>query len=213
IIKDTSVNYIKSFSDIYSNQQHVAPATPKENISYVDVDYLTINELKNKLNNEGFSLKPYQKNNAIEFFANKYYYQSKVLFFSSFVFYLLMAIEAITIFFATKNILPHQLTLLIICLTLPVAYPLYATIKLLLNPKFRKPTKFSLKSAITTSMIFVINAAIIIVCLAFLVFGATFSNINTLINPLIVPLLLLLNIPIAVLIYQIIYSSKKFFLR
>lgn len=209
-----SVNYIKSFGEIYNNQQEITPpATQEKTHAGVDYDFLTMNDLKEKLNKEGYSFKPYYKKNTVEYFVNKYYYNSKVLLFSSLVFYLFIIVESLIIFFTTKTALPNQLNVMLICLFVPLIYPLYALIKFLISPKQRKPSNFNFKSALLTSFIIIVNAGLIIACLAFLAFQATFSSITSLINPLIVPLTLLLNIPIAVLIYQLFYSSKKFFLR
>lgn len=210
-LNDYGVNYIESFGEIYNNNQVVAP--PVKN-SYTasgnDYNYLNLTDLKGKLNEEGFNLKVYYKKNTADFFANKYYYKSKVSLINSLVFYFLFVLQGLVFYLATKSILPNQINLLIVSLTVPLIYPIYAFVKFLLNPKLKKTTTFNFKVACGLTMIFVVNVAIIVVCLAFLVFKARWQDVTSLINPLIAPLCMLLNFPLTLCSYQIMYASKKF---
>ena len=69
---------------------------------------------------------------------------------------------------------------------------------------------FNLKNALINSLILLINLVVIIVIVGYFAGGANFQEPSTTIKPIVVPLIMLVNIPIAIVIYDLLFRSKYF---
>ena len=101
-------------------------------------------------------------------------------------------------------------TPLVLCILACVAVPVVTGIRMWLAPNKRSLAVFNLKNALINSLILLINLVVIIVIVGYFAGGANFQEPSTTIKPIVVPLIMLVNIPIAIVIYDLLFRSKYF---
>jgi len=84
VTEDRGANYIESFNKLYnrSENENIEEAyTPRSAGRAVNADYiedeLTLNQLREKMYHEGYTLKPYSKQTASSFYVNRYFYSNR----------------------------------------------------------------------------------------------------------------------------------------
>lgn len=210
------VNYIASFDSIYSKPQNdlrdYAGHSERDADDGDSVRFLTLNELRSKFMAEGYTVKPYVKKNSSEYYINNYYYSSRLLRDCSLIFYAIFAVEVLIAYFATFRMTdpPTSVGYLFMFLGIGLLFPILCAVNWFVDPTKRIKAKFSLRSTLINSLIFMLNALILIVVLGFFVFGADIEVPSTSVKPIIVPILFLLDIPVAILIYYMLYKSKRY---
>ena len=209
-----TINYIDSFDSIYSvPMTQVTPsAGSSANVSEDDekINYLSTSELKSKMMAEGYNLRPYVKKNTSEYYINQYYFSSKLNRDSSVITYLIYAIGVLIAYFSTAPKFGHNVGALIGFMAAGLLYPIVTFVAYCVDPKKRIKANFNAKNALINSLIVIVNAIIIIVLVGFLACGARIDNIDSMIRPVIIPLVFLLIIPIAILIYYRLYKSNHY---
>ena len=209
-----TINYIDSFDSIYSvPMTQVTPsAGSSANVSEDDekINYLSTSELKSKMMAEGYNLRPYVKKNTSEYYINQYYFSSKLNRDSSVITYLIYSIGVLIAYFSTAPKFGHNVGALIGFLAAGLLYPIVTFVAYCVDPKKRIKANFNAKNALINSLIVIVNAIIIIVLVGFLACGARIDNIDSMIRPVIIPLVFLLIIPIAILIYYRLYKSNHY---
>lgn len=205
--ENTNVNYISSFENLYArNNSTVVEHAPVQN-NDDEFDFLTVTELKNKLALEGYTLRPYVKKNTTEYYVGKYYKPNKLLFFTSLIMSVMFFIQIMVAHFQLKY---TAVTPLVLCILACVAVPVVTGIRMWLAPNKRSLAAFNLKNALINSLILLINLVVIIVIVGYFAGGANFQEPSTTIKPIVVPLIMLVNIPIAIVIYDLLFRSKYF---
>lgn len=209
-----TINYIDSFDSIYSvPMTQVTPsAGSSANVSEDDekINYLSTSELKSKMMAEGYNLRPYVKKNTSEYYINQYYFSTKLNRDSSVITYLIYSIGVLIAYFSTAPKFGHNVGALIGFLAAGLLYPIVTFVAYCVDPKKRIKANFNAKNALINSLIVIVNAIIIIVLVGFLACGARIDNIDSMIRPVIIPLVFLLIIPIAILIYYRLYKSNHY---
>ena len=209
-----TINYIDSFDSIYSvPMTQVTPsAGSSASVSEDDekINYLSTSELKSKMMAEGYNLRPYVKKNTSEYYINQYYFSTKLNRDSSVITYLIYSIGVLIAYFSTAPKFGHNVGALIGFLAAGLLYPIVTFVAYCVDPKKRIKANFNAKNALINSLIVIVNAIIIIVLVGFLACGARIDNIDSMIRPVIIPLVFLLIIPIAILIYYRLYKSNHY---
>ena len=80
----------------------------------------------------------------------------------------------------------------------------------LIDPNRRKKADYNFKSALINCLVFCIGYMALVFILGFFVFGVRADMGSTWIKPVVIPLVFMLDAPIAVLIYTKLYSSRKY---
>lgn len=174
---------------------------------------VTINDLKIKLKNEGFNVKPYTKINSSEYYINNYYYCNRTGRDASLIMYVLLFFESMIAHFAlAKNYNLPFWYLPIVWVSLAVI-PAIATVIWFIAPYHKKRTRVSLRLSLLIGLIALLNIALVILLIGFFGFGADYRDVTTMMLPIIVPLIFLLNIPLYSLIYYLLYKTKRYNLR
>ncbi len=205
-----SVNYISSFESIYNNSGSTV-VEPTRTLEYTtsdeNFDYLSVSELKNKFAREGYTIRPYIKKNTTQYYTGKYYHPNKLLLTTSLIMFAILLIEILSIHFGLH--LKNTPALIgVVCASM--LFPAFSGIKMALDPNKRSLAQFNLKTSLINSLIFIINMIIIILIVGHLGFKANFEDISTMVKPIFVPLGMLLNIPLAIVIYDLLFRSKYF---
>lgn len=206
IAENTNVNYISSFENLYSRSNNLVEHVAVQNDDD-EFDFLTISELKNKLASEGYTLRPYVKKNTTEYYVGKYYKPNKLLFFTSLIMSIVFFIQVMVAHFELEY---TQVAPLVLCILACVAVPVVTGIRMWLAPNKRSLAVFNLKTALINSLILIINLVVIIVIVGYFAGGANFQEPSTTVKPILVPLIMLINIPLAIVIYDLLFRSKYF---
>ena len=88
--------------------------------------------------------------------------------------------------------------------------PIFMTIVYLIDPNRRKKADYNFKSALINCLVFCIGYMALVFILGFFVFGVRADMGSTWIKPVVIPLVFMIDAPIAVLIYTKLYSSRKY---
>lgn len=215
--EEPGVNYITSFDSIYSAPQndvreYAAPSDHRYDTGADQYGFVSINELRARYAADGYTIRPYVKKNTSEFYINHYYYSNKVLRDCSVLTYVLYAIEVLVAYFATFRMSDPATSVgyLFMFLGIGLLFPIFAFVNYFVDPIKRVKANFSLRSSLINSLIFMLNALILIICLGFFVFGAQIDVPSTSVKPIIVPILFLLDIPASLLIYNALYRTQRY---
>lgn len=209
---DGEVNYQDKFRDLRS--QEIRPQVKnKFDVNYQNDAPTSSVDLKNKLYSNGYKVRVYQKNENDKYYSMRYYLSNKLTrdcsIITYFVSLLLTALCYLALDVYVK--LPYYVYLGIAGGFLLI--PFVGTAKYVSNRNCRKQATFSFKlSFLNTIMLYLLG---LVACLlvSFFAVGADISQVNTLVCPLIMPLIYLAIMPIYVIIYQTLYSTKKYFVE
>lgn len=209
---DGEINYQDKFRDLRS--QEIRPQTKnKLDVNYQNDAPTSSVDLKNKLYSSGYKVRVYQKNENDKYYSMRYYLSNKLTrdcsIITYFVSLLLTAICWLALDVYVK--LPYYVYLGIAGGFLLI--PFLGMAKYLSNKNCRKQATFSFKlSFLNTIMLYLLG---LVACLlvAFFGLGADITQVSTLVCPLIMPLIYLSIMPIYVIVYQLLYSTKKYFIE
>lgn len=227
IEKISNVNYIDSLNDIYKNkplttefdvnqQNNVIQNTP---VYYDDYDEEKIketsfNKLKQKFALDNIKLKQYVRSNTPGFYIGRYYYSAKLLRDVSVIMYAIFMVFCLISHFAAKSSgITVSVSGLIAALLVGTLLPIIILIHYALLPTRRKYANFNFSLALISSFIVLIVSVVIIVMSAFFGFKVNIADGKTLILPLLVPIIATLLIPLSVVLYGILYNSRRYHLK
>ena len=216
--EEAGVNYITSFDSIYSAPKNdvreytASPDRSKYDASADQFGFVSLNELRTRYAADGFTIRPYIKKNTSEFYINNYYYSGRLLRDCSLFAYALYAVEVLIAYFATFRMTSPSTSVgyLFLFLGIGLLFPVFGLVNWLVDPLKRSKANFSLRSSLINSLIFMLNALILIICLGFFVFGAQIDSPITSVKPIIIPVLFLLDIPATLLIYNVLYRTRRY---
>lgn len=171
------------------------------------------NNLKTKLKTEGHNLRVYSKANTTTYYLSNFIYSNQINRDCFTLMYLLIALEIFSFYFLSDSLINlgfnTYLTIASSLIIVPIAFWLiYAY-----NPNKRIKAKFNFKVSLLTSLMVFFNLLVVIMLLGFFLFNADITDINTLILPIIMPTILIVNIPLSSVIYAILYKTKQYHLR
>ncbi len=212
------INYIYSFDSIYGEPQHDIKSYAARSDSDAaagsadEYGFVSLNELRSRYAAQGYTIRPYVKKDTSEFYINQYYYSNKLLRDCSLITFIVYAVEVLIAYFATFRMTTPSTSIgyLFLFLGIGLLFPIFGAVNYFVDPTKRIKAKFSLRSSLINSLIFILNAFILIICLGFFCFGAQMNDPITSVKPIIIPVLFLLDIPIALFIYYALYKTKHY---
>lgn len=213
VTEDRGANYIESFNKLYnrSENENIEEAyTPRSAGRAVNADYiedeLTLNQLREKMYHEGYTLKPYSKQTASSFYVNRYFYSNRLMKDCTLIMFLLFTLELII------TAIAGGITWGVAGIMVAVSFLIgaIAVIIYAVNPNKRIKASFSAKNTLINCLIVIISSIAIIFILGFYVFDVQIGASKSWIKPIVIPLVYLLNIPISVGIYAKLYYTKHY---
>lgn len=205
------VSYIDAFDKVLSREMSAEYEVPKQqSVSEAPPQILTMNQLRTEMFTDGYNLKLYQRKNTVDYYCNNYYYSNKINRDTSIIMYLAVIFQILLIHICIPSAVRVSWGACIGAMAGLFAVPLVTLIAYSINPKKRTKANYSLRNALLNSLLVIIQAIFVIVLLGFFVFHANIENANSMINPIIIPLVLLINVPITVAIYSWLYNSKHY---
>ena len=166
-------------------------------------------DLKQALYEEGFNLKPYNKANASNFYYMKFVYSNKLLRDTMLLTYLVLVIEVLIMVIAIDSF-AMNIGACIAIAAVGLLLPALPFVVWAINPTKRVKARFNLGTSITYALIafIVISGISMIIALVAPSLKVDFTK-----GSAYIPVMIAALIPIAVLIYGLLYRSGNYHLK
>lgn len=165
-------------------------------------------ELKTRLYAKGFKVRPYTKANTAEYYSFNFILSNRINR-DCFGIVLLCYIAMIGIMWAiTAKEVSYSFYISFLAIGL-VLYGIPLGL-FFVNPSKRVRANFNFKLSILNRTMLCIELAVIVMLIGFFLVGADVNTISTMIAPIIVPIVLLGNLPLSSVVYYALYRTKKY---
>lgn len=216
---DERLHYKEALSALFRTeepQEKEAPAAAAATINEAeqrDIDSQGrarhFGDLKQALYEEGFNLKPYNKANASNFYYMKFVYSNKLLRDTMLLTYLVLVIEVLIMVIAIDSF-AMNIGVCIAIAAVGLLLPALPFIVWAINPTKRIKARFNLGTSVTYALIafIVISGISMIIALIAPSLKVDFTK-----GSAYIPVMIAALIPIAVLIYGLLYRSGNYHLK
>lgn len=198
------VNYRDFFVSLQDNKSDVQQGQekPQQTNDYSDSD------IKTRLYAKGFKIRPYDRGNTSEYYTFNFI-QSNRLNRDTFLIILAFFVAEVAIMWASlatrvsyTYFLPILLVGSALCLVPTVIY--------LLNPTRRTRANFNFKLSILNRGMLFIELTVVCILIGFFGLGANVNDIDLILESIVLPMVLLTNLPLSSLIYWLLYRTRKY---
>lgn len=198
------VNYRDFFVSLQDNKSDVQTQQekPQQTNDYSDSD------IKTRLYAKGFKIRPYDRGNTSEYYTFNFI-QSNRLNRDTFLIVLAFFVAEVAIMWASlatrvsyAYFLPILLVGSALCLVPTVIY--------LLNPTRRTRANFNFKLSILNRGMMFIELTVVCILIGFFGLGANVNDIDLILESIVLPMILLTNLPLSSLIYWLLYRTRKY---
>lgn len=197
------VNYREFFVSLFDqNQKEEVKEEKPQQQEYSDSD------IKTRLYTKGFKIRPYDRGNTSEYYTFNFI-QSNRLNRDTFLIILAFFIAEVAIMWLSlfsrisyAYFLPILLVGSVLCLIPTVIY--------MINPTRRKRANFNFKLSILNRTMLFIELTVVCILIGFFGLGANVNDMDLILMSIILPMVLLTNIPLSSLIYWLLYRTRKY---
>lgn len=198
------VNYRDFFVSLQDNKSDVQQGQekPQQTNDYSDSD------IKTRLYAKGFKIRPYDRGNTSEYYTFNFI-QSNRLNRDTFLIILAFFVAEVAIMWAslaTKVSYTYFLPILLV----GSALCLVPTVIYLLNPTRRTRANFNFKLSILNRGMLFIELTVVCILIGFFGLGANVNDIDLILESIVLPMVLLTNLPLSSLIYWLLYRTRKY---
>lgn len=198
------VNYRDFFVSLQDNKSDVQQGQekPQQTNDYSDSD------IKTRLYAKGFKIRPYDRGNTSEYYTFNFI-QSNRLNRDTFLIILAFFVAEVAIMWAslaTKVSYTYFLPILLV----GSALCLVPTVIYLLNPTRRTRANFNFKLSILNRGMLFIELTVVCILIGFFGLGANINDIDLILESIVLPMVLLTNLPLSSLIYWLLYRTRKY---
>ncbi len=200
--ENTDVNYHHFFTSIKNvpDDEEIVEEQPKVKENYAD--------LKTRLYSKGFKIRPYDRGNTSEYYTFNFLQSNRInrdcwLIILAF-FVLEIGIMWASLFsrISYKYFLPILLVGAALMLIPEVIY--------LLNPTKRIRAKFNFRLSILNRAMMFIELTVICILIGFFAVGISVNDMTGILETIILPMVLLTNLPLSSIIYYALYQGRKY---
>ncbi|MDE6302080.1 MAG: hypothetical protein K2M36_00625, partial [Clostridia bacterium] len=194
-------DFFASIVDIPETKDENDNSVP-EGQQYTDAD------IKTRLYAKGFKIRPYDKGNTSEYYSFNFI-QSNRINRDTFLIVLAVFIAQIAIMWVSlasrisyAYFLPVTLVCAVLCLVPTVMY--------FANPTKRKRANFNFKLSLLNRLMLFIELTVVCILIGFFALGASINDIDIILMSMIIPAVILLNLPLSSIIYWLLYRTRKY---
>lgn len=196
-----NVNYRDFFSSIVSAPEEKSQIKQESTVTY-DQD------LKSRLYQKGFKIRPYDRGNTSEYYTFNFIHSNRINRDSWLLVMALYIVEIAIMWVSLIGKVSHAYFLSF--LLIGAALMLVPTVICLFNPSKRVRANFNFKlSIINRGMIF-IELTVVCILIGFFAVGASINDTILLLETIVLPAVLLTNLPVSSLVYYLLYRSRKY---
>lgn len=165
-------------------------------------------DIKTRLYAKGFKIRPYDRGNTSEYYTFNFI-QSNRINRDTFLIILAFFVAEITIMWASLATRVSYVYFLPITLV-GCALCLIPTIVYLTNPTKRIRANFNFKLSILNRTMLFIELTVVCILIGFFGLGANVNDMDLIIKSIILPMVLLTNLPLSSLIYWLLYRTRRY---
>ena len=198
------VNYRDFFNSITDDSE---PEPTYEQKSQPQQQYVD-SDIKTRLYAKGFKIRPYDKGNTSEYYTFNFI-QSNRINRDTFLIVLALFIAEIAVMWlslATRisyvYFLPITVVGAVLCLIPTAVY--------FANPTRRTRANFNFKLSILNRTMLFIELTVVCILVGFFALGASVNDIDLILCSMVIPAVILLNLPISSVIYWLLYRTRKY---
>lgn len=196
------VNYREFFVSLSDNNQKEQEEVKPQQVDYADSD------IKTRLYAKGFKIRPYDRGNTSEYYTFNFI-QSNRINRDTFLIILAFFVAEVAIMWAslgTKISYAYFLPILLV----GSALCLVPTVVYLTNPTRRKRANFNFKLSLLNRGMLFIELTVVCILIGFFGLGANVNDIDLILESIVLPMVLLTNLPLSSLIYWLLYRTRKY---
>ncbi|MDE7373634.1 MAG: hypothetical protein K2N18_06185, partial [Clostridia bacterium] len=170
--------------------------------AYTDTD------IKTRLYAKGFKIRPYDRGNTSEYYTFNFI-QSNRINRDTFLIVLALFLAEIAVMWLS---LANRISFLYF---LPIAIVgaalcLVPTLLYFLNPTRRTRANFNFKLSILNRTMLFIELTVVCILVGFFALGASVNDVDLILCSMVIPAVILLNLPISSVIYWLLYRTRKY---
>ena len=199
------VNYKEFFATVAA-ESAPEPETEKAPIektaSHAEAD------LKTRLYTEGFKLRPYDRGSTAEYYTFNFIRSNRLLRDCWLIVLAVFLVEAAAMWASTATMISYVYYLPIIAGgTVLMLIPSFVY---LANPSKRRRADFNVKLSFINRFMIMIELAVILVLVAFFGVGVSVRDTQLILMTMVLPIILLTNLPLSSIIYYLLYRTRKY---
>jgi hypothetical protein len=204
-----NLNYREVFKSMFAKAVETEPVeVVKTNVEPAKKSGMCNTDLTTRLFSSGYHLRTFSRANTEGYYSMNFYKSNKLRRDCFGILYFLYLVEIVCTYFLLGN--TFSIAEYIGAAAIGFLVPLIAFFAYSINSdkRIRADYNFGL-SFLNRSMLY-LNLLVLVALLGFFGFTADITKLDTMIRPIIVPALLLLNLPLSSVIYQILYKTKRY---
>lgn len=198
------VNYRDFFDSITDD----AKEEQKQEVKPQSQTQFPESDIKTRLYSKGFKIRPYDKGNTSEYYTFNFIQSNRInrdtflivlaLFLAEMaVLWLSLATRITYVYF-----LPITVAGAFLCLIPTAIY--------FVNPTRRTRANFNFKLSILNRTMLFIELTVICILIGFFALGASVNDLDLILASMVIPAIILLNLPISSVIYYLLYRTRKY---
>ena len=166
------------------------------------------NDIKTRLYAKGFKIRPYDRGNTSEYYTFNFI-QSNRLNRDTFLIILAFFAAEVGIMWASLGT-RISYTYFLPILLVGCALCLVPTFFYLVNPTKRTRANFNFKLSVLNRTMLFIELTVVCILIGFFALGANVNDIDLILQSIVLPMVLLTNLPLSSLIYFLLYRTRKY---
>ena len=207
--EESEVNYREFFAGIAADSDPASSAAPAA-ASAADAAPAPRAEgdLKTRLYAEGFKLRPYDRGSTTEYYSFNFIRSNRILRDCWLIVMAIFLVEAAVMWACTAREISYIYFLPI--MAGGAALMLIPTFVWMVNPTRRKRADFNVKLSVLNRGMMLIELAVVRVLIAFFAVGVSVNDTVLILETMVLPVILLTNLPLSSLVYYGLYRSKRY---
>lgn len=197
-----------NYRDFFASLQEQNSAQEIENKPQQSSFNYSNNDIKTRLYAKGFKIRPYDRGNTSEYYTFNFI-QSNRINRDTFLIILAFFAAEIAIMWASLATRVSYVYFLPIALV-GCALCLIPTVVYLMNPTKRTRANFNFKLSILNRTMLFIELSVVCILIGFFGLGANVNDMDLILKSIILPMVLLTNLPLSSLIYWLLYRTRKY---
>lgn len=199
------VNYKEFFATVAAEsapEPETEKAPVEKTASHAEAD------LKTRLYTEGFKLRPYDRGSTAEYYTFNFIRSNRLLRDCWLIVLAVFLVEAAAMWASTAIMISYVYYLPIIAGgTVLMLIPSFVY---LANPSKRRRADFNVKLSFINRFMIMIELAVILVLVAFFGVGVSVRDTQLILMTMVLPIILLTNLPLSSIIYYLLYRTRKY---
>ena len=196
------VNYREFFVSLADQNQKVEVQEEKPQQDYSDSD------IKTRLYAKGFKIRPYDRGNTSEYYTFNFIQSNRLNRDTFLIILAFFAVEVAIMWLSLFSRVSYAYFLPI--LLVGCALCLIPTVIYMLNPTRRKRANFNFKLSILNRTMLFIELSVVCILIGFFGLGANVNDVDLILCSIVLPMVLLTNLPLSSLIYWLLYRTRKY---